>query len=151
MSALPPRRYASILARLVISEAGCWEWAGAKDPRGYGRVGIGPRKGGTALVHRVVYQQVNGPVEDGLELDHLCRNPSCANPAHLEPVTHRENVRRGEAPGLLAARNASITHCPQGHEYTPENTYIPPGKSGRECRTCRNAATRRWRELRRSR
>jgi hypothetical protein len=100
-------------------------------------------------VHRIVYQQVNGFIEDDLELDHLCRNTACANPAHLEPVTHQENVRRGEGPALLVARNAAVDRCPQDHLYDEENTYIPPGKRGRECRICRNEAARKWREARR--
>ena len=93
---LTPRRYRSILARLIITPSGCWEWTGARDRHGYGRAGHGLRREGTGLVHRMVYQQVNGPTEQ--ELDHLCRNPPCANPAHLEPVTHRENIRRGDGP-----------------------------------------------------
>ena len=98
------RQYQSILARLIITPSGCWEWTGARDQRGYGRAGYGPRRAGTGLVHRMVYQQVNGPVDDGLELDHLCRNPPCANPAHLEPVTHRENILRGEGPARLGGK-----------------------------------------------
>jgi hypothetical protein len=145
---LTPKRYESILARLIISPAGCWEWTGARDRHGYGRAGYGPRKAGTGLVHRMVYQQVNGPIEPGLELDHLCRNHPCANPAHLEPVTHGENVQRGDGPALLAARNSAVTRCPQDHPYDDQNTYIPPGKTGRECRTCRNEATRKWRQAR---
>lgn len=132
---LTPRRYESILARLIIGPSGCWEWTGARDRQGYGRAGYGPRNAGTGLVHRMVYQQVNGQIDACLELDHLCRNTACANPAHLEPVTHRENVRRGDAPVLLAARNAAIAECPRGHPYDEVNTFRRANGS-RECRIC---------------
>lgn len=76
--------------------------------------------------HRVAYIEANGPIPDGLEIDHLCRVTLCVNPSHLEAVTHAENVRRG-----LAVRTA----CPQGHDYTEANTYRNP-KGHRLCRTC---------------
>lgn len=71
----------------------CWIWQLAKDQWGYGRVGGG-------LAHRLMYEERNGPIPDGLEIDHLCRQPSCVNPDHLEPVLHLENVRRGARPKL---------------------------------------------------
>lgn len=71
---------------------GCWLWGAMKDPRGYGRFNLdkGPR-----LAHRIAYTLVKGAIPGGLGLDHLCRAHGCVNPAHLEPVTQRENVRRG--------------------------------------------------------
>lgn len=75
------------------AENGCWVWNGAKSPLGYGRVS---RDGRWQEAHRVVYEDLRGPIPKGLSLDHLCRNPSCVNPDHLEPVTHRENLRRGK-------------------------------------------------------
>jgi hypothetical protein len=109
-------------------DTGCWNWTGAKDRHGYGRISIRPD--GTKFTHRVAYELLIGPIPQGLSLDHLCRNTSCCNPAHLEPVTHAENVRRGAS--------GPKTHCPRGHEYTPENTYVRTrsGKGSRECRTC---------------
>lgn len=115
----------------MVTESGCWIWMGAtiKD---YGVIGRGRVADGNVLVHRATYEHFRGPIPDGLEPDHLCRVPPCCNPWHLELVTRAENVRRGEA----AKRQLRKTHCPQGHEYTSENTYRRPGKISRFCRTC---------------
>jgi hypothetical protein len=76
----------------VEDENGCWIWQGRKDRLGYCRLWV---DGALRLAHRHVYERERGPIPAGLDLDHLCRVPSCVNPAHLEPVTHAENVRRG--------------------------------------------------------
>lgn len=82
----------SIRTWTVDDETGCWIWDGNKDRLGYtGKRFDGKQTG----AHRWVYTQLVGPIPDGMSLDHLCRNPSCVNPAHLEPVTHTENIRRG--------------------------------------------------------
>jgi hypothetical protein len=80
--------------------------------------------------HRVVYECLVGPIPDGLEMDHLCRNTMCVNPAHLEPVPHRINMGRSTW--------AMKTHCPQGHPYTDQNTSIERGngKTMRHCKAC---------------
>lgn len=124
----------------------CWIWT-AYQCEGYGRFGIGTAGNRTmACAHRVAWELVHGPVPDGLELDHLCRNPSCVNPDHLEPVTHQENVRRGLAAVLGGQRQRAKTHCPQGHPYDERNTYRSPATGKRQCRCCRTAATRRYQD-----
>lgn len=96
----------------------CWIWLGRVHKR------YGAARHTTA--HRYVYEQLVGPIPEGLELDHLCKTPLCVNPAHLEPVTRMENIRR---------RYADYTHCANGHEFTDENTYIRPS-GHRDCRAC---------------
>lgn len=93
-------------------------------------------------VHQVIYEMIIGPIQQGLELDHLCRNHGCVNPAHLEPVTHKENVLRGTSP---AAGHAKQTHCDRGHEFTPQNTLLYDG-GRRRCKTCTLARNRRCKE-----
>lgn len=86
---------------------GCWNWTAAVDPgTGYGKFHVAP--GETANAHRVAYELLAGPVPDGLDLDHLCRTRACVNPAHLEPVTRRVNLLRGET---LAAAHAAGRDC----------------------------------------
>lgn len=123
---------ADMMRRIRMAEDGCWEWRGAKSGVGYG---LYYRRRTRALVHRVVYEICRGPIPTGLQIDHLCRVRLCVNPAHMEAVTSRTNTMRGLG---VTAINARRTHCPQGHEYTPENTYSYGTKSGRHCRTCNN-------------
>lgn len=110
----------------------CWEWLGAKSKLGYGT--ISKPGGGTVGAHRWTCELFKGKIPDGYHVDHLCRNPSCVNPQHLEPVTPTENKLRGVSPH---AKNARKTHCPKGHEYSEENTYISPKVGHRQCKTCR--------------
>jgi len=121
---------------------GCWEWMGTILATGYGQFVI---KRKPFMAHRVSYEMLIGPIGEGLYIDHLCRNPRCVNPSHLEPVTPRENVMRGET---IVARFAKKTHCPKGHPYDAENTYrIKTG--GRACRACMRERCRRRREKQR--
>ncbi len=79
----------------------CWEWTGAHAPQGYGQIRA---YGKTQNAHRIAWEIVRGEIPDGLQIDHLCRNRGCVNPAHLEPVTQRENILRGESPAANWAR-----------------------------------------------
>jgi hypothetical protein len=127
----------------VAKSDGCWTWTAYTTRDGYGVFGVEPRK--TALAHRVAYEMERGPVPDGLELDHLCRNPRCVRPEHLEPVTHRENLLRGNG---WSGRHARQTTCKRGHPFDVRNTYVTRS-GGRSCRACGRSATARY--LRRKR
>jgi hypothetical protein len=115
----------------------CWIWTGAiiRPDIPYGRLRI---DGALVLAHRFSYQLHKGPIPDGLILDHLCRNPRCVKPDHLEPVTILENNLRGN---LAHARRNPPTHCPHGHLYTPETSIYEPGGT-RICRICKRASAR---------
>ena len=111
----------------------CWEWTGAKNNNGYGRLGI-------KYAHRVSYQIHFGfdSIPDGMTVDHLCRNRTCVNPGHLELVTRQENHRRG------LAHLKRKTHCPYGHPYAGDNLAISR-RGDRVCRACRIQRGREWR------
>lgn len=126
----------------VEKTEGCWLWTASQD-NGYGNFWSGTRQ---MRAHRWSYERLIGPVPDGLELDHLCRVRHCVNPDHLEPVTHRENSRRG----VVGWNNASKTHCPQGHPYDERNTRYR-GPDGRSCRICQGNANRRYKAKQRGR
>lgn len=117
----------------------CWRWLGARTPNGYGTFRF---KNRTQPVHRWAYEEWVGPIPEGLEIDHLCRTRDCINPDHLEAVTRAENMRRATPARGADHGNGRKTHCPQGHEYTPENTYERRGR--RYCRVCRKAAMSRY-------
>jgi hypothetical protein len=123
-----------LLARSIIHpKTGCWVWTGHRNAAGYGRVAAGDSRK-ILYAHRVAWEMWYGPIPDGLTIDHLCRNTSCVNPAHLEAVAHRVNVLRSSCP---AALNAQKTRCDQGHEFDLLNTiYRPDG--GRICRACKS-------------
>lgn len=138
MEDLPPK----LQSKVRLDPGGCWIWTAAIDRTrgGYGFLGVwfpAEKRRTTIAAHRAVYQSLVGEIPEGLVLDHLCRNPPCVNPGHLEPVTQRINLLRGET--TLPAVNASKTHCKYGHPFAEENTYHPPGTQYRRCRTCQQA------------
>ncbi len=120
-----------IMAEQVSFSGDCWNYTGGKDRDGYGRTCINGRRG---RAHRMVDEALVGPIPEGVVIDHLCRNRSCLNPDHMEPVTNSENVKRGQN---VVAINAKKTHCPKGHPYSGENLYVCP-RGWRQCRACRD-------------
>lgn len=111
------------LMRRIQKTEDCWLW----QPKG-GRYGSFYHKGKSSSAHRAVYKALVGEIPEGLVIDHLCGNTYCVNPEHLEPTTQAINVHR--APTHVGNR----THCPQGHEYSIENTNRSCKR--RKCLTC---------------
>lgn len=118
-------RYA---AKVRLADSGCVEWIGARSGGGYGQV---RSQGRQRMAHRVAYEQLVGPVPDGLDLDHLCRNRACVNVLHLEPVTRAENIRRGV--------RYSDDECNRGHAVAEHGYVSSQGK--RRCRICDSLRT----------
>lgn len=129
-----------IMAKVTVDEDGCWIVGGGLTGDGYAQVNVeGHRR---RYAHVIVYENKHGPVPPGKQLDHLCRKRACCNPDCLEPVTGAVNVQRGLVPAMALERAKrqhqilrDMTHCKRGHEFTPENTYIPVG-GWRNCRAC---------------
>ncbi len=133
---------------IIAGEHDCWVWDKSLNDDGYGHMGVRPDdyKPGDGYKTRkamiVYWERVNGPVPEGLILDHFrCDNRACVRPDHMRPVTNRENTLRGNAP---SAWNLAKTHCDHGHEFTPKNTY--EYKGSRHCRACGNEAQKRYRK-----
>lgn len=122
-----------------VLDNGCWQWSKGKYPTGYGRISLWgrPPKGGQFMAHRVLYELIYGTQPENMQIDHLCRKRDCVNPMHMEVVSKDENNIRGNSPSAIHSRK---THCPQGHEYTLENTGYwsnGPGKvKSRNCKAC---------------
>jgi len=120
----------------------CWEWTGVRSALGYGSFHVFydavTKKSTRSSAHRYAYATLVGPIPTGLVLDHLCRNPSCVNPDHLQPVTLSENNRRGFN---WMARQRHQTICKHGHPFEGDN--VGRHKDGsRYCRTCSRERTR---------
>lgn len=113
---------------VVSIKSPCWIWTRRPSMNGYGRIGI------TGLAHRASYEAFVGPIPSGLHIDHLCRVRRCVNPAHLEPVTCKENILRGESPEAKFARQ---THCKDGHPFDVHARRLSDGRPyGRSCKRC---------------
>jgi hypothetical protein len=135
---LPPIE--RLLARLRVEpETGCWHSGYAPVNKGYIQiVYVENGKRARVMGHRLTYEHFVGPIPEGLTLDHLCRNTSCVNPYHLEPVTNRENGLRGNS---RAAMNARKTHCINGHPLSGDNLVVRESEPRRRrCRICERAA-----------
>lgn len=143
-----PQRFQEMIQPEPLT--GCWLWSDVGRRYGYARV---THQGRRAYAHRVVWELLVGPIEDGKELDHLCRVTCCVNPSHLDPVVHSVNWHRGSGPAALAndvARRRARTHCLNGHPFAGENLQIR--KDGaRECRTCQRRRLRDWARANRKR
>ncbi len=116
---------------------GCWIWTGTKNKQGYGHFKVKNKmqKFQINFSHRVAYQIFNGCIYDNLIVCHTCDNPFCVNPIHLFLGTHKDNALDMISKGRH--NEARKTHCPQGHEYNTENTYILPNTNNRSCITCK--------------
>ena len=112
---------------------GCWLWAGGRGSHGYGQVYYNKTD---MLAHRASWNAFRGEIPKGLDLDHKCRQRMCVNPDHLDPVTRKENLRRG-------LRGVLTTACPHGHPYVEGN--LKSRKDGtRDCLTCHRERQKRY-------
>lgn len=119
----------------------CWEYSGkARGPKGHAIFQMG-RGVGTVGAHRVAWELANGALQEGEWVLHHCDNPPCCNPDHLYIGDHAQNMV--DMKERKRSRSAKVTHCPQGHPYSEENTYRPPGGGPRRCRECLKEQKRR--------
>lgn len=126
---------------IVNPETGCWEWQARINRTGYGRFKVGRRE---YAAHRIAYELLVDRIPEGLDIDHLCRVRHCVNPEHLEPVTRRENIRRGLTGHNSNNHNARKTHCKRGHPFDTANTAkLSGGRRG--CLACRRAYRKTYR------
>jgi hypothetical protein len=140
-----PAEVARFWSKVEKQPDGCWVWLASRNPWGYGHFA---HRRVIRSAHRCAYEIAVGPIPDGLTIDHLCRNPACVNPAHLEPVTMTENLRRGMSPSAIHARQ---THCIHGHPFDASNTYVTGTSKRRTCRTCNRDAVAQYKQRKKAR
>jgi hypothetical protein len=131
--------------KIALTDSGCIEWIGGQNGAGYGSFYVDWVDGRSlkALAHRWSYEYHVGPIPIGLHIDHLCRNTLCVNPQHLEPVTQAENTLRGTG---VAAIHAAKSECVNGHPLSGDNLVLRSNGRWRDCRECRRAKDRRYRQ-----
>jgi len=117
----------------------CWEWQASGWANGYGAFCV---NGKNTTAHRAAWEIHNGPIPDGLHIDHICKNRRCVNPDHLRAVTPRDNVTLNSE--SVVAANRTKTHCSRGHEFNEDNTRWTGGT--RSCRACRRMTRRSWQQ-----
>ena len=122
----------------IDPESGCWIWTASLRANGYAQFRYSRAKNGYG--HRFAYEHFVGPITEGSELDHLCNNKACVNPAHLQAVSHVVNIERRGPP---RSANAAKTHCKRGHPLSGANLYVFPNGS-RSCRICRRDYAREY-------
>lgn len=135
-----------IESKLKIIPYGCHIFTGSKNQYGYGRI-WNQEEERLVLVHRAVYENTFGSIPEGLEINHICKNTSCANLLHLELVSHRQNVLMGVS---ITANNHRKKFCKSGHTLSGTNVYHPIGRpTERNCRTCHVLQNREYRKRKR--
>lgn len=121
----------------VSKSDGCWEWTAGLRHGGYGSFYVAiDGLGRNVAAHRYSYEMHHGPIPEGAEIMHSCDNPRCVNPAHLSAGTHAQNMQdMGAKRRNTLVGHSRKTHCPKGHEYTSENTYLDY-RGHRRCKEC---------------
>lgn len=139
MVTLTAKEMKRFLARFdVCQKTDCWVWRSGVNKAGYGQFNL---NGKNVRAHRISYIISRGEIPKGRVLDHLCRNRKCVNPSHLELVTQRENLLRGDT---ITAKNSKKTKCKRGHPFDEENTYIRKKTGFRKCRACQKHMKNIW-------